>query len=104
MGAETVEGNPKAGDVQDVADEQTLTVQGNNRSPATEDRGIRIVAHSNPETANGLVRNEGFAVWDHVVSGAGISHSKAKRSAIARGRDCFHQRPKKDGSEDNILN
>jgi hypothetical protein len=27
MGAETVEGNPKAGDVQDVADEQTLTVQ-----------------------------------------------------------------------------
>ena len=50
MGSETVEWNPKAGDVQDVADEQMLTVQGNNRSPATEDRGIRIVAHSNPES------------------------------------------------------
>jgi hypothetical protein len=55
MGAETVEGNPKAQDVQYVADEKTLTIQRNNRSPATEDRGIRIVTHSNSKAANGLV-------------------------------------------------
>jgi hypothetical protein len=85
MGAETVEGNPKAQDVQYVADEKTLTIQRNNRSPATEDRGIRIVTHSNSKAANGLVLNEGVAVRDHVVSGTGICHGKAERSAIARG-------------------
>jgi hypothetical protein len=55
MGAETVERNPKAGDVQYVADEKMLTIQRDNRSPATEDRGIRIVTHSNSKTADGLV-------------------------------------------------
>jgi hypothetical protein len=55
MGAETVEWNPKARDVQYVADEETLTIQRNNRSPATKDRGIRIVTHSNSKVADGLV-------------------------------------------------
>jgi hypothetical protein len=55
MGAETVEWNPKAGDVQYVADEKTLTIQRNNCSPATEEGGIRIVTHSNSKTADGLV-------------------------------------------------
>jgi len=104
MGAETVEWNPKAGDVQYVADEKALTIQRNNRSPATEDRGIRIGTHSNPKTNNGLVGNEGVAVRDHVVSGAGISHGKTERSPIAGGRDGVHQRPNKDGRENDVFN
>jgi hypothetical protein len=76
MGSETVERNPKARDVQHVADEKALTIQGNNRSPATKDRGIRIVTHADPKTNDGFVGNEGVSVRDHVVRGAGISHRK----------------------------
>ena len=104
MGAETVEWNPKAGDVQYVADEKTLTIQRNNRSPATEERGIRIVTHSNPKTNDGFVGNEGIAVRNHVVSGTGISHGKTERSPIARGRNGVHQRTNKDGREIDVFN
>ncbi len=78
MGAETVEWNPKAGDVQYVADEKALTIQRNNRSPATEDRGIRIGTHSNPKTDNGLVGNEGVR--------SGTMWSVAPVSATAKRR------------------
>jgi hypothetical protein len=96
MGTETVEWNPKAGDVQYVVNEKTLTIP-------TKDRGIRIVTHPNPKTTEGLVGNEGIAVGDHVVSGTGISHSKTERSAIARGRNGVHQRPNKDGRKNNVF-
>jgi len=104
MGVETVEWNSKAGDVQYIADEKALTIQRNNRSPATEDRGIRIVTHSNSKTDDGLVGNEGVVVRDHVVGGAGISHGKMERSPIARGRNGVHQRPNKDGRENDVFN
>jgi len=104
MGTETVEWNPKAGDVQYFADENALTIQRNNCSPATKYQGIRIVTHSNSKTADGLVGNKGGAVRDHVVSDAGISHGKTERSPIARGINGVHQRPNKDGRENNVFN
>ncbi len=104
MGAGTVKWNPKAWDVKHIADEMTLTIQRNNGSPMTKDRGKRLVTHLNPKAADGLVRDERAAVRDHVVSGAGISHNQAERSTTAHGRDGFQQRLNQDGREEDVVN
>ncbi len=45
MGAEVVEQNCQALDVEDIADQDTFAVQGKNCSARTKHRNIGIVAH-----------------------------------------------------------
>jgi hypothetical protein len=52
MRPETVEGNPKAGDVKDIADEKTLAVERDDSRAPTQDRSKRIATHTNAEAMN----------------------------------------------------
>jgi len=46
MRLETVEGNPKAGNMEGMADEKTLAVESDDGRAPTQDRGKRIVTHA----------------------------------------------------------
>ena len=63
MCAQTVEGHNKPRDVEGVPDENTLTIEGNNSRPATQDRDERVIADANLKIGDGLVRNEGRLIW-----------------------------------------
>ena len=74
MRAKTVEWNGQAGDVKNIANENALPIEGKNSGTSTKNRNIRIVPHSNRQSADGLVTDKGRFVWHHMVSGASISH------------------------------
>jgi hypothetical protein len=79
MRLETVQGDPKAWDMEDVVDKKTLAVERNNRCSMTQDRSNRIVTHADAEAVNGLVGNEGTTVGDHVVvSGASVCYHETE--------------------------
>ncbi len=52
MGAEAVEWNCQARDVEDIADQDTFAVQGKNCSAATKHRNIGVVSHSDGTTGD----------------------------------------------------
>ena len=53
MRPETVKGDPKARDMEDIADKKTLVVEKNDRCFATQDRSKGIVTHADAEAVNG---------------------------------------------------
>ena len=74
MRLETVKGDPKARDMEEVVDKKTLAIERNDRCSMTQDRSKGIVTHADAEAVNGLVGNEGTTVGDHVVSGASVCY------------------------------
>jgi hypothetical protein len=52
MRPETVEGNPKAGNMEDIADEKTLAVERDDCRAPTQDGGKKIVTHTDTEALN----------------------------------------------------
>ena len=46
MGAEAIEGNCQAQDMEDIADQDTFAVQGKNCSATTKHRNVGVVAYS----------------------------------------------------------
>jgi hypothetical protein len=78
MRLETVKGDPKARDMEDVVDKKTLAIERNDCCSMTQDRSKGIVTHADTEAVNGLVRNEGTTVGDHVVSGASVCYHETE--------------------------
>jgi hypothetical protein len=103
MRPETVEGNPKAGDMEDISDEKALAVERNDSSAPTQDGSKRIVTHADAEAVNGLVRDKGPTVGNHVVSSTSVGNHETKRGATARGRDGLEQRLNQSRREYNIV-
>jgi hypothetical protein len=91
MRPETVEGNPKAGDIEDIADEKTLAIERNDSSAPTQDGSKRIVTHVDAEAVNGLVGDKGPTVGNHVVSSTSVGNQETKWGATAHGRDGLEQ-------------
>jgi hypothetical protein len=58
MCVETVEGHGKAGDMEDISDKNPLAVKGEYGGAATKDGNKGVIAHSDLQICNGLVRNE----------------------------------------------
>jgi hypothetical protein len=103
MRPETVEGNTKAGDMEDIADEKTLAVERNDSGAPTQDRSKRIVTHADAEALNGLVGDKGPTVGNHVISSASVGNHKTEWCATARGRDGLEQRLNQGRREYNIV-
>jgi hypothetical protein len=103
MCPETVEGNPKAGDMEDIADEKTLSVERNDSSAPTQDGIKRIVTHADAEAVNRLVGDKGPTVGNHVVSSTSFGNHETKWGATARGRDGLEQRLNQRRREYNIV-
>jgi hypothetical protein len=103
MRPETVEGNPKAGDIEDIADEKTLAIERNDSSAPTQDGSKRIVTHVDAEAVNGLVGDKGPTVGNHVVSSTSVGNQETKWGATARGRDGLEQRLNQRRREYNIV-
>ncbi len=55
MGVEAVKGHHKTGYVEGIADENMMTVEGDDGRPATKDRDERIFVHLNLKIEDGLV-------------------------------------------------
>jgi len=72
MFAKTVERNGQAGDVEDVADENALPIEGEDSGTVTKNRNIRIVPHANRQSSDRLVTDKGGFVGHHMVGGASI--------------------------------
>jgi hypothetical protein len=58
MCAQTVEWHNKPRDVEGVPDENTLTIEGDNSHPATQDRDEGVIAHAYLKIGDGLVIND----------------------------------------------
>ncbi len=78
MRPETVEGNPKAGDMEDISDEKVLAVERNDSSAPTQDGSKRIVTRADAEAVNGLVGDKGPMVGHHVVSSASVGNHETR--------------------------
>ena len=52
MRPETVKGDPKAWDMEDIADKKTLAVERNDCCSMTQDRSKGIVTHADVEAVN----------------------------------------------------
>ncbi len=76
MSTETVKGDPKARDMEHILDEETLTIERNDRHSTTQDRGKGIVTHADAKAVNRFVGDEGTTIGDHVVSGTSVRHNK----------------------------
>jgi hypothetical protein len=76
MGAEAVEWNCQAQDVENVTDQDAFAIQGKNGSAANKHRNIGVVAHLDGKTRDWRVTDETWFVRDHVVSGSSISDSQ----------------------------
>jgi hypothetical protein len=103
MRPETVERNPKAGDMEDIADEKTLAVERNDSRTPTQDGSKRIVTHADAEAVNGLVGDKGPTVGDHVVSSTSVGNHETRWCATACGRDGLEQRLNQRRREYNIV-
>jgi hypothetical protein len=103
MRPETVEGNPKAGDMEDIADEKTLAVERNDSRAPTQDGSKRIVTHADAEAVNRLVGDKGPTVGDHVVSSTSVGNHETRWCATACGRDGLEQRLNQRRREYNIV-
>jgi hypothetical protein len=101
MRPETVKENPKAWDVEDIADEKTLAIERDDGRSPTQDGGKRIVTHMDAEAVNGLVGDESPPVGNHVVSGASVGNHET-RSTVS-GRDGLEQQPNQKRREYNIV-
>ena len=55
MCPETIKGDPKAWDMEDIADKKTLAVERDKSHSTTQDESKRIVAHADAEALNGHV-------------------------------------------------
>ena len=76
---QTVEGHHEPGNVEGIADEDMLTVEGDNSGASTQDQDEGIIAHSHLKVGDGVVRYEGSFIRKHVVGGPSIGHGKALR-------------------------
>jgi hypothetical protein len=72
--------------MEDIADEDTLTVKGDNSSASTQNRDEGIIAHSHLKFGDGFVQYEGSLIQKHVVGGPSISHGKAFRQQNTNGK------------------
>ena len=86
MCAQTVEGHHEPRDVEGIADEDTLTIEGDNSSASTQDRDEGIIAHLHLKVGDGFVGYEGSLIQKHVVGGPSIGHGKAFRQQSTNGR------------------
>jgi hypothetical protein len=84
--AQTVEGHHKPRDVEGIADEDTLTIEGDNSSALTQNWDEGIIAHSHLKVGDGFVQYEGSLIRKHVVSGPSIGNGKAFRQQNTIGR------------------
>jgi hypothetical protein len=62
-----------------IADEDTLTVEGDNSSASTQNRGEGIIAHLHLKVGDGFVQYEGSLIRKHAVNGPSIGHREAFR-------------------------
>jgi hypothetical protein len=76
---QTVEGHHKPRDVEGVADEDTLTIEGDNSGALTQNRDEGIIAHLHLKVGDGFVRYEGSLILKHVAGGPSIGNGKAFR-------------------------
>ncbi len=53
MRPETVKGDPKARDMEDIGDKKTLAIERNDCCSVTQDRSKGIVTHADAEAVNG---------------------------------------------------
>jgi hypothetical protein len=84
--AQTVEGHHKPRDMEGIADEDTLIVEGDNSGALTQNWDEGIIAHSHLKVGGGFERYEGSLIRKHVVSGPSIGHGKVFRQRNTNGR------------------
>ncbi len=70
MSPETVEGDPKRRDVENMTDQYALPIERNDGRAPSQDRSKGIVTHTNTKVLNW--------VRDHVVHGANVRHDQLK--------------------------
>ena len=61
--------------MEDIADENEFTIEGDDDSASTKDGGKGVIAHAHSEVGSRSVRDEGGLVWHHVVGGACICYN-----------------------------
>jgi hypothetical protein len=82
---QTVERHHKPRDVEGIADEDTLTIEGDNSSASTQDRDEGVIAHLHLKVG-GFVQYEGSLIREHVVGGPSIGNGKAIKKQNTDGR------------------
>ncbi len=62
-----------------IADEDTLTIEGDNSGALTQNRDEGIIAHLHLKVGDGFVLYEGSLILKHVVGGPSIGNGKEFR-------------------------
>jgi hypothetical protein len=73
MSTKAVEQSRKAGNVENMPDQNTLAVEDKDGRAVTEDQGKRVVAHLHGQSRDGFVADEAQLVRYHMVSGPSVS-------------------------------
>ena len=103
MGQETVEGDAKRRDMENMADQDALPVEQNDGRAPPQDRSKGIVTHVNVEVLDRLVLDEGQTVWDHVVHCTSVRHDQSKSLHELLGGDSPVQSRQKGRRKNDIV-
>ena len=89
VSTEAVERHTECGDVQNIPDEEVLTVQGDNGRAPAKDGSVRVVAHLNTKRTDRLVGDECRTVREHQIRCTSVRHNETER---VTGRDSPEER------------